>query len=185
MATRVRSVLGWSARSPPQRRRGSAVGATIALVLAVAFALGGSYVPGARSPGRGGPVPAPTIVGGGAYGAFALRAGFSPVYAYETTDPHPATGSVRFEVTFAAPLALAERTSVLAYFHAYGLELTSGSAGGSVSIGLAGSAASVSRAFGTRLIAGVHAGGPVLYPAIAPSVPDWLDREIAGVVGLS
>ena len=137
--------------------------------------------------GGGGPAPSfgPGLGGANAPAtAFAARAGYSPSYAAESSNVHPASGTVPVAVTFDAPLGAAAYAQALTYFVAHGLRPRSLDPN-RLSVELSGPASSVGGAFSTELLAGTSGGGPVVFPAEPPVVPAPLEAEIAGVVGLS
>jgi kumamolisin len=190
---------------PRLRKRALAPLAAGTVALALLLAIGPVGGAGARPvPSR--PVAAPPT-GSLLSLPFAARAGFDAAYAREVADPLPATASQSVDVVFrggnlslgpglhggptpvgrfadadglpAGAYAAAER-----YFAAAGLRVTHAWPD-RLLLSLSGAPAAIDRAFGTTLLAGAYRGHPAVFPSSAPSLPAGLEREVAGVVGLS
>ncbi len=128
---------------------------------------------------------APATYGtGGDLPGFASRAGYSSTYGAIARDVHPAVAERTVELVFTRPLGAPEFTSAESYFRAAGLTAAP-SAPGRLGLTLHGDSPHLGRAFGTVLLSGTHAGRPVVFPGEPPSLPPWLEPEVAGVVGLS
>jgi kumamolisin len=116
--------------------------------------------------------------------SFASRAGYSPSYATEASDVRPASGSVPVALTFLAPLSTTGYDRAVAYFVGHGLRARSVDPN-RLSLELTGPASAVGRAFSTELLAGTSGSEPVVFPAVPPALPPWLEAEVAGAVGLN
>ncbi|HUJ78103.1 MAG TPA: S53 family peptidase [Thermoplasmata archaeon] len=172
------------------------------LFLALAF-----VVPGNAGASLTRPAPVPSAPALGTSLDFAVRAGFEAAHARETTDAVPASRDQSVDVVFNEPaagppifpeggpqpvgafaqahgLSAAAYSAAQRYFEAYGLRVVH-TWPDRLALSLAGSPTELDRAFSTSLLAGRNAGRPVVYPSVAPSLPSWLEPEVAGVVGLA
>ena len=138
---------------------------------------------------------------------FGARAGFAPWHAADSVRTAPAERPQSVDVVFqpqnGSPLMTggAGPIPVAAFAGARGLTPTEYAAAEQyfardglrvvhtwpdrLALSLEGTPAALDRAFGTTLRAGSYAGRPVVFPAVAPSLPSALEAEVAGVVGLA
>jgi kumamolisin len=139
----------------------------------------------------------------------AARYGFDTTEIQEVSDARPAVGPVTVSVTLwprdpsllagrpasAPPLSLfglTERYSpsaatyagLIAYFESRGLSVVHAWPD-RLSLTVAGPAAAVSTAFGTRLEQGIWHGRPVRFPSTVPSLPADVASSVAAISGLS
>ncbi len=184
-------------------------GSTVAgVLLATAALLAGLVpIPGAAAVGES---PAAAIAGTPLASSFAARAGYSPLYAVETHDIRPAAGPLTVDVVFTprsnstANLPASRSTPPLTvpqFAERYGLDPAAFAAAGSyfasrgievvpfgsdrLGLELVGPGPALGAAFATTLVAGTYDGRPVVFPLSPPSLPSYLEDEVAGVVGLS
>ena len=138
----------------------------------------------------------------------AARFGYSAAYALHVPDAHPASGTMRLQLTFwpsdraildpgiagasltagqfgarygLDPATLAQVTG---YLRAHGLSVAALSPD-RLSLSVSGSAASVGAAFGTSVEAGSYSGHAVHFPDRAPTLPASWAGKVAAISGLS
>jgi kumamolisin len=178
------------------------------LLLTTAVFLPGA-VDGALLTGPSGSAPLSSELPAVYTGSFAERAGYSPAFLDGVTGLHPLTSTMSVVVTFrssdpslfqvpaagARPLTVAQigdrfgltptaYRSAEQYFLSQGLTIQHAGKD-RLSLTVAGSAASIARAFATTLVSGMQAGRSVSLPSSPPALPAGLQSEVAGVTGLS
>ncbi len=136
---------------------------------------------------------------------FAVRSGYDPARVSLLESPHSPPGLIPVDVVFqprslptAPPSGLDSATEFAArygptpseylgaqqYFTGEGLRITH-EWPDRMALSLEGTAASLDRAFGTVLVVGMYGDRSVMLPTVAPALPDGIEADIAGVVGLS
>ncbi len=178
------------------------------VLLATALLVVGLVPPADRAPAAG---PAGAAVGTLAPSeSFGARAGYSPLYVQESHDVRPAKGALTVDVVFAfrsgagraGPSASGTRpmtvpefadrfglspsafASAEAYFASRGISVHPFSSD-RLGLELDGPAPALGAAFSTVLLSGTYASRPVVFPLTPPTLPSFLEPEVAGVVGLS
>ncbi len=160
--------------------------AAVALAFAVVSGLSGVLVvaPPALAAPAGGAASGASAIAATAALPFAERAGYSAKPLAAATDEHPARGNLTVEVVFSSPLAPAAYAAARSYFRSEGL-VVSAPDPDRITLGLSGPASTTASAFGTELDTGTLNGSAVRLAATPPSLPSWLESEVAGVEGLS
>jgi hypothetical protein len=185
----------------PRRRRGRMAAIIVGLTLVLLFAV--------LAPDVGSVAASPPQSRAAATANFVASTGYSPTLLSHVSDPSAARGNVSVVVTFrptnpqffdapasgARPLTIAQIGNEFGlspaayhaaedYFVGQGLSIQH-SGLDRLSLTLVGPAAAVDRAFATTLVSGVYGGRIVDIPGTAPSLPSTLEREVAGVTGLT
>jgi kumamolisin len=138
----------------------------------------------AHSPPAAGVGAAPGLAAPLTVSRFAVDAGYEPWHASEVQGAGLAMGPQRADVVFTGELDTARYSAVERWFVADGLTIVHAWPD-RLLLSIEGPAAAIDRAFSTSLVAGTYRGAAVVYPALAPSLPSWIESEVAGVVGLA
>jgi len=165
---------------------------------------------GSPSTGSGTSVPDPSAGTPAALTApFAERAGFDPAQAAAVSGVTPLGGSGSVVVVFAprtpsffappapgapalTPIEVGDEFGLSTSAYAAAVQYFTGT-GLTVAhlwpdrmmLTLDGTDRALDRAFGTTVAGGLFDGRPVTFPSTAPTLPGWLEPEVASVVGLS
>ncbi|MGP8110401.1 MAG: S8 family serine peptidase, partial [Thermoplasmata archaeon] len=182
----------------PTLVRAAFVVALAALLLGLMGSVEGS------APQGGSPIPT-TAVFTSSLADFAVRSGYDPARISLVESPHSPPGLIPVDVVFeprslpsAPPTGLVPAAGFAArygptpseylraqqYFTGEGLRVTH-EWPDRMTLSLEGTAVSLDRAFGTALVSGTYGNRSVMIPTTAPTLPEGIEADVAGVVGLS